>query len=220
MALILDLHPQNPQSRLLRQAAEAARQGSLLVYPTDTCYALGCVIAAKAAQDRLRQIRQLDVHHDLSLLFSGISQLTEYAKLDDRSFAVLKRVLPGPFTFLLPATHDVPRRLADPRRRTIGVRVPASAVVQGLLAELGEPLMSSTLLLPEAEHPLSDPLEIAEELGNRVDVLLSAGAGKTQCSTVVDLTVWPPQLLRRGLGDPGSLGVDWVSNGNLVDEGV
>lgn len=220
MALILDVHPQNPQARLLRQAVEQARAGGLLVYPTDTCYALGCRVTAKAAQERLRQIRQIDVHHDLSLLFSSISQVTEYAKLDDRSFAILKRVLPGPFTFVLPATHDVPRRLADPRRRSIGVRVPGAPVVQALLAELGEPLMSSTLQLPDDAHPLHDAAEIEAQVGSRVDVILRAGEGATQCSTVIDLGDWPPRLRRRGLGNPDLLGVELVSDGNPLEEEV
>lgn len=220
LTLILDVHPQTPQARLLRQAAEQARAGGLLVYPTDTCYALGCCMSAKAAQERLRQIRQLDVHHDLSLLFSSISQLTEYAKLDDRNFAILKRVLPGPFTFILPATHDVPRRLADPRRRSIGVRVPDAPVVQGLLGELGEPLMSSTLQLPGDSLPLHEVHEITDRIGNRVDVLLRAEDGKTQCSTVIDLSEWPPRLLRRGLGDPDSLGIELADTGNPIAEEV
>ncbi|WP_308388467.1 L-threonylcarbamoyladenylate synthase [Acidithiobacillus sp. AMEEHan] len=220
MALILDVHPQNPQARLLQQAVARARAGGLLVYPTDTCYALGCCIGAKTAQERLRQIRQLDVHHDLSLLFSSISQLTEYAKLDDRSFAIVKRVLPGPFTFILPATHDVPRRLADPRRRSIGVRVPDAPVVQGLLAELGEPLMSSTLQLPGDPLPLHEVHEIADRIGNRVDVFLRAEDGGTECSTVIDLCEWPPRLLRRGLGAPDSLGIDLAESGNPIAEEV
>ncbi|MEY2340755.1 L-threonylcarbamoyladenylate synthase [Acidithiobacillus sp. IBUN Pt1247-S3] len=220
LALILDVHPQNPQARLLRQAVEQARSGALLVYPTDTCYALGCRVTAKAAQERLRQIRQLDMHHDLSLLFSSISQLTEYAKLDDRSFAILKRVLPGPFTFILPATHDVPRRLADPRRRSIGVRVPDAPIVQTLLTDLGEPLMSSTLQLPHDAYPLHDATEIDKRVGSRVDVILRAGDGSTQCSTVIDLCDWPPRLLRRGLGDPDSLGIELTNDGNPPEEGV
>ncbi|WP_248885974.1 L-threonylcarbamoyladenylate synthase [Igneacidithiobacillus siniensis] len=220
LALILDLHPLNPQVRLIRRAVEQARADGLLVYPTDSCYALGCRISAKAAQDRLRQIRQLDVHHDLSLVFSSISQLTEYAKLDDRSFGILRRVLPGPFTFILPATHDVPRRLADPRRRSIGVRVPDAPILQTLLADLGEPLMSSTLQLPGEPDPLSDPEDIQEKVGSRVDVILLAGKGAMACSSVIDLCTWPPRLLRRGLGDPDLLGVPLQTGGNADEERV
>ena len=160
MALCVELHPVDPQPRLLAQAAEVLRGGGLLVYPTDTCYALGCTVAARESQERLRRIRQLDLQHDLSLLFSSISQLTDYAKLDDRAYALLRRILPGPYTFILPATRDVPRRLADPKKRSIGVRIPASPLCERLIAELGEPLMSSTLQLPGATAPLTDPDEI------------------------------------------------------------
>ena len=207
MALCVELHPVNPQPRLLAQAAEVLRGGGLLVYPTDTCYALGCTVAARESQERLRRIRQLDLQHDLSLLFSSISQLTDYAKLDDRAYALLRRILPGPYTFILPATRDVPRRLADPKKRSIGVRIPASPLCEGLIAELGEPLMSSTLQLPGAPAPLTDPDEICKTMGNQVDMVLLSGPGGVRCSTVVDLLQWPPRLLREGAGDPAALGL-------------
>ncbi|MBU2733522.1 L-threonylcarbamoyladenylate synthase [Acidithiobacillus ferridurans] len=210
MALCVELHPVNPQSRLLAQAAEVLRGGGLLVYPTDTCYALGCTVAARESQDRLRRIRQLDLQHDLSLLFSSISQLTDYAQLDDRAYALLRRILPGPYTFILPATRDVPRRLADPKKRSIGVRIPASPLCEGLIAELGEPLMSSTLQLPGASAPLTDPDEICTTMGNQVDMVLLSGLGGVRCSTVVDLLQWPPRLLREGAGDPAALGLGAV----------
>ncbi|WP_264318718.1 L-threonylcarbamoyladenylate synthase [Acidithiobacillus ferrooxidans] len=179
----------------------------MLVYPTDTCYALGCTVAARESQERLRRIRQLDLQHDLSLLFSSISQLTDYAQLDDRAYALLRRILPGPYTFILPATRDVPRRLADPKKRSIGVRIPASPLCEGLIAELGEPLMSSTLQLPGATAPLTDPDEICKTMGNQVDMVLLSGPGGVRCSTVVDLLQWPPRLLREGAGDPAALGL-------------
>ncbi|MBU2855741.1 threonylcarbamoyl-AMP synthase [Acidithiobacillus ferrooxidans] len=207
MALCVELHPVNPQPRLLAQAAEVLRGGGLLVYPTDTCYALGCTVAARESQERLRRIRQLDLQHDLSLLFSSISQLTDYAQLDDRAYALLRRILPGPYTFILPATRDVPRRLADPKKRSIGVRIPASPLCEGLIAELGEPLMSSTLQLPGAPAPLTDPDEICKTMGNQVDMVLLSGPGGVRCSTVVDLLQWPPRLLREGAGDPAALGL-------------
>ena len=210
MALCVELHPVNPQPRLLAQAVEVLREGGLLVYPTDTCYALGCTVAARESQERLRRIRQLDLQHDLSLLFSSISQLTDYAKLDDRAYALLRRILPGPYTFILPATRDVPRRLADPKKRSIGVRIPASPLCEGLIAELGEPLMSSTLQLPGATAPLTDPDEICETMGNQVDMVLLSGVGGVRCSTVVDLLQWPPRLLREGAGDPAALGLGAV----------
>ncbi|WP_163056217.1 L-threonylcarbamoyladenylate synthase [Acidithiobacillus ferrooxidans] len=207
MALCVELHPVNPQPRLLAQAAEVLRGGGLLVYPTDTCYALGCTVAARESQERLRRIRQLDLQHDLSLLFSSISQLTDYAQLDDRAYALLRRILPGPYTFILPATRDVPRRLADPKKRSIGVRIPASPLCEGLIAELGEPLMSSTLQLPGAPAPLTDPDEICKTMGSQVDMVLLSGPGGVRCSTVVDLLQWPPRLLREGAGDPAALGL-------------
>ncbi|MDD2746000.1 MAG: L-threonylcarbamoyladenylate synthase [Acidithiobacillus ferrooxidans] len=210
MALCVELHPVDPQPRLLAQAAEVLRGGGLLVYPTDTCYALGCTVAARESQERLRRIRQLDLQHDLSLLFSSISQLTDYAKLDDRAYALLRRTLPGPYTFILPATRDVPRRLADPKKRSIGVRIPASPLCERLIAELGEPLMSSTLQLPGATVPLTDPDEICETMGNQVDMVLLSGVGGVRCSTVVDLLQWPPRLLREGAGDPAALGLGAV----------
>ncbi len=210
MALCVELHPVDPQPRLLAQAAEVLRGGGLLVYPTDTCYALGCTVAARESQERLRRIRQLDLQHDLSLLFSSISQLTDYAKLDDRAYALLRRILPGPYTFILPATRDVPRRLADPKKRSIGVRIPASPLCERLIAELGEPLMSSTLQLPGATAPLTDPDEICETMGNQVDMVLLSGVGGVRCSTVVDLLQWPPRLLREGAGDPAALSLGAV----------
>ncbi len=139
MSSCVSVHPVNPQWRLLEPVLDVLRAGGLIVFPTDTCYALGCMVGARAAQERLRRIRQLDLQHDLSLLFPGIAQLAEYAKLDDRAFALLRKALPGPYTFILPATKDVPRRLADPKKRSIGVRIPAHPICEMLLAELGEP---------------------------------------------------------------------------------
>lgn len=207
MASCVEVHPVNPQLRLLEPALRVLRSGGLIVYPTDTCYALGCMIASREAQDRLRRIRQLDLQHDLSLLFSGIAQLAEYAKLDDRAFALVRKALPGPYTFILPATKDVPKRLADPKKRSIGVRIPAHPVCELLLREIGEPLMSSTLQLPKADFPMTDPDEICEALENQVDMLVLAGQGGKACSTVIDLLQWPPQLMRRGAGDPVPLGI-------------
>lgn len=210
MAPYVELHPVNPQPRLVAQAVAVLRAGGLLVYPTDTCYALGCMIAAREAQERLRRIRQLDAQHDFSLLFSSISQMAEYAKLDDRAYALLRKALPGPYTFILPATKDVPRRLADPRKRSIGVRIPDTPVCERLITDLGEPLMSSTLQLPGADAPLTDPDEICEVLGGQVDMVLLSGVGGVRCSTVVDLLEWPPRMLREGAGDLRSLGLGVV----------
>ncbi len=205
MAPCTQLHPVNPQSRLIAQAGDALRRGALLIYPTDSCYALGCCLRAKDAQDRLRHIRQLDIQHDLSLLFADLSQLSEYLKLDDRVYRLLRGLLPGPYTVILPATHDVPRRLADGKRRSIGARIPDSAICRALLTELGEPLMSSTLHLPGDDLPLHDPEVICARMEKRVDGILLGGEGSTICSTVLDCTVWPPQILREGLGDGTAL---------------
>ncbi len=200
VASCLHIHPDNPQDRLIDQAVDMANRGGLLVCPTDTCYALACRIDARAAQERLRLIRQLDVQHDLSLMFSSISQLSDYAKLDDRSFRLVRRLLPGPYTLVLPATRDVPRRLSCPQKRSIGVRIPGDPVCQALLARLGEPLMGSTLQLPGMELPLTDPDEICERTRQRVDLVLLGREGRQECSTVLDLCAWPPRVLRHGAG--------------------
>ena len=204
------LHPTNPQARLIAQAAQRIRDGALVAYPTDSTYALGCAIHARAAQDRLRQIRQLDVHHDLSLLFPSISQLSEYAKVDNQAFRILKHATPGPFTFILEASKDVPRKLADPKRKTIGMRIPAHPVCHALLVALGEPLMSSTLTLPGDDYPLTDPEDIASALDRQIDLLLDGGACGLESSTVVDLTDWPPRVLREGVGELAALGLQDV----------
>jgi len=205
MAPCLRLHPQNPQRRLIAQAVDGLRRGELLIYPTDSCYALGCCLWAKDAQDRLRRIRQLDIQHDLSLLFASLSQLSEYLKLDDRVYRLLRGLLPAPFTVILPATHDVPRRLAEGKRRSIGARIPDSAICRALLAELGEPLMSSTLHLPDEQLPLHEPEDICARMAGRVDGVLLGDVGSTVCSTIVDCTIWPPQVLREGLGERAAL---------------
>ncbi len=200
VASCLHIHPENPQARLVDQAVDMANRGGLLVCPTDTCYALMCRIDARSAQERLRLIRQLDVQHDLSLIFSSLSQLSDYAKLDDRSFRLVRRLLPGPYTLVLPATRDVPRRLSSPQKRSIGVRIPGDPICQALLARLGEPLMGSTLQLPGMEFPLVDPDDICERTGNRVDLVLLGRPGRRECSTILDFCVWPPKVLRRGAG--------------------
>lgn len=207
MTQYFQVHPRNPQQRLIRQAAERIRDGELIIYPTDSVYALGCAIHAHDAQERLRRLRQLDVYHDLSLLFPDISRLAEYAKVDNLAFRLLKQATPGPFTFILHATRDVPRKLADPRKKTIGIRIPEHPICHALLEALGEPLMSSTLQLPGDPLPLSDPEAIRARLDRQVDLILDGGAGGVEPSTVVDLTGWPPEILRHGQGDPQALGL-------------
>ena len=197
----LQIHPQNPQPRLIAQVVERLRQGQVIVYPTDSSYALGCQLGDKAAAERIRSIRQTDRQHNFTLVCRDLAEIATYAKVDNPRYRLLKSATPGPFTFILPATHEVPRRLQHPRRKTIGIRVPDHALVHALLTELGEPIMSSTLIMPGDEWPLSDMEEIEERLRHEVDLIIDAGAGHQQPTTVVDLTGDAPLLLRQGLGD-------------------
>lgn len=197
----LQIHPQNPQPRLIAQVVERLRQGQVIVYPTDSSYALGCQLGDKAAAERIRSIRQTDRQHNFTLVCRDLAEIATYAKVDNPRYRLLKSATPGPFTFILPATHEVPRRLQHPRRKTIGIRVPDHALVHALLTELGEPIMSSTLIMPGEAWPLSDMEEIEERLRHEVDLIIDAGAGQQQPTTVLDLTGDAPLLLRQGLGD-------------------
>ena len=181
--------------------------GGLIVYPTDSCYALGCQIGNKEAMERIRAIRQVDEHHHFTLVCRDLSEIAHHARVDNRAYRLLKSVTPGSYTFILHATREVPRRLQNPRRKTIGLRVPEHPVAQGLLAQLNEPLLSSTLLLPGDELPLNDAREIRERLEHQVDLVLDAGSCGIEMSTVVDLTGQQPQIVRIGKGDPGVFGV-------------
>ena len=201
MSRFLQIHPANPQPRLIAQAAECLREGAVIVYPTDSSYALGCQLGDKAAAERIRHIRQTDRHHNFTLVCRDLSEIATYAKVDNQRFRLLKAATPGPFTFILQATHEVPRRLQHPRRKTIGIRVPDNAIVRALLAELGEPIMSCTLILPGDEWPLSDPEEIEDRLANTVDLIVDGGPGQHEPTTVLDLTGDALQLIREGLGD-------------------
>jgi tRNA threonylcarbamoyl adenosine modification protein (Sua5/YciO/YrdC/YwlC family) len=194
------VHPTHPQRRLLGQAAEILRSGGVVVYPTDSTYALGCRIGEKEALERIRAIRTLDPLHHFTLVCRDLSELSNYARVDNASFRTLKRYTPGPFTFLLRASREVPRRLVHPKRRTIGLRVPDHVVARALLAELGEPLMSTSLILPGESVPLSDPGEIRERLERQVDLVIDGGAGGLVPTTVVDLTEPLPVVVRQGLG--------------------
>jgi tRNA threonylcarbamoyl adenosine modification protein (Sua5/YciO/YrdC/YwlC family) len=202
MALLIAIHPQNPQPRLVRQAIAAIRDGSVVVYPTDSSYALGCLIGDKEAMERIRSIRDVDVkQHNFTLVCRDLSEIARYARVDNVQYRTLRAFTPGPYTFLLEATREVPKRLQNARRRTIGIRVPDNAIVRMLLAELGEPIMSSTLLLPgEAQSP-TDPAEIKERLDHQVDVVIDGGSGGLEPSSVVDLTSGAPVIVRRGRGD-------------------
>jgi tRNA threonylcarbamoyl adenosine modification protein (Sua5/YciO/YrdC/YwlC family) len=201
MAFLISIHPQNPQLRLVRQAISAIRDGSVVVYPTDSSYALGCLIGDKEAMERIRRIRDADKNHNFTLVCRDLSEIARYARVDNSQYRLLKAFTPGPYTFLLEATREVPKRLQNPKRRTIGIRVPDNAIVRMLLAELGEPIMSSTLLLPGEEQSMTDPAEIKERLDHQVDLVIDGGSGGVEPSSVVDLTSGVPVVVRRGRGD-------------------
>jgi len=201
MSDYLSIHPENPQQRLIAKAAEIVRKGGVIAYPTDSVYAIGCHIGDKQAMDRIRSIRQVDKNHNFTLMCRDLSELASYARVDNSAFRSLKAQTPGPFTFILPATSEVPRRLMHPKRKTIGLRVPDSPIVQALLAELGEPMMSVTLIMPGDEYPLSDPYDIRAALEAHVDVLIDGGHCGLEPTTVVDMTGPAPEITRQGMGD-------------------
>ena len=205
MAEYLELHPIDPQPRLIRRAAELVRGGGLIAYPTDSCYALGWHMGDKHALERVRRIRQADRHHHFTLVCANLAEVGRFARLETWQFRMLRACLPGPYTFLLRATRATPRRLQHERRRTIGVRIPDHRVPQLLLAELGEPLMSSTLLLPADELPLTAGREIEARLGHEIDAVLDGGDCGIEPTTVVDLSVTPPLIVRTGKGPLGPI---------------
>jgi tRNA threonylcarbamoyl adenosine modification protein (Sua5/YciO/YrdC/YwlC family) len=205
--LRLELHPLNPQLRLIRQAVELLRTGGVIAYPTDSCYALGCHIGDKEALERIRRIREADRHHHFTLVCRDLTEIARYAKVDTRQFRMLKACTPGPYTFIMEATRETPRRLQHEKRRTIGIRVPDHEVPRLMLAELGEPIMSSTLMLPGDDQPLNDGTEIEARLANRVDALLDGGSCGLEPTTVVDLATWPPVVLRQGRGSLAPFGL-------------
>lgn len=201
MAQFFSIHPDNPQPRLIRQAVAIIQQGGLIAYPTDSAYALGCQIGDRLALDRIRAIRRLDKDHNFTLMCRDLSELATYAKVDNLTFRLLKQYTPGPFTFILEATSEVPRRLKHPKRKTIGLRVPQNAITLALLEELGAPLMTSTLLLPNDEYPLTDPYDIREILQHELELVIDGGFCGLEPTTVVDLTGEAPQVLRQGCGE-------------------
>lgn len=201
MAQLFEIHPQDPQLRLVRRAAEIMRGGGVIVYPTDSCYALGCHLGDKDAIERIRRIRDADRHHQFTLVCRDLSEIARYARVDNSQYRLLRKYTPGPYTFLLQATRETPKRLQNPKRRTIGIRVPDHAVPQALLAELGEPIMSSTLLLPGDELPLTNAGEIRDRLEHVIDAVLDAGNCGLEPTTVVDLAGEAPRIIRRGRGD-------------------
>lgn len=201
MSQFFQIHPDNPQKRLIDQAVQMLREGAVIVYPTDSGYALGCQIEDKQALDRIRAIRRLDDRHNFTLVCRDLSEISTYAKVDNTTYRLLKATTPGAYTFILDATREVPRRLQS-RRKTIGIRVPENNIVQALLDGIGEPLMSTTLILPGETIPESDPYEIRQSLEHAVDLIIDGGYGSFEPTTVVDLTGDVPEVVRRGLGDP------------------
>jgi len=196
-----EVHPKDPQPRLIRQAAEIIRQGGIVVYPTDSCYALGCHIGDKAAVERIARLRETDKHHNFTLVCSDLSEIATYARVSNQQYRTLKAFTPGPYTFILAATRETPKRLQNPKRRTIGIRVPDHPVPTLLLDELGEPLMSSTLLLPGDEVPMTDAREIQERLYHQVDAVIDGGNCGLEPTSVIDLEGPVPVVARRGKGD-------------------
>lgn len=200
MSQFFSIHPENPQARLVRQAVEIIRKGGIIVYPTDSAYALGCHIGDKKALDKIRQIRQLDKNHNFTLMCRDLSELSVYARVDNQTYRSLKAHTPGPYTFILEATSEVPRRLMHAKRKTIGLRVPENAIALALLEDLGEPIMSVTLIMPGDEYPLTDPYDIRDLLEHHVDLVVEGGYCGLEPTTVVDLTGEAPDVTRQGMG--------------------
>lgn len=208
MSQFFTIHPDNPNPRLIRQAAEVLRDGGIVVYPTDSSYALGCHLDDKDAVTRIRQIRGLDEQHNMTLMCRDLSEISRYAQVDNAKFRLLKSNTPGSYTFILRATKEVPRRLQHPKRSTIGIRVPDHRVALALLEELGEPMCSSTLILPDQEGPLNDAVQIRDLLEKRVELVIDSGAVGLDFTTVIDLTGEVPVLLRRGKGGVEPFGIE------------
>ncbi|MDR6987381.1 tRNA threonylcarbamoyl adenosine modification protein (Sua5/YciO/YrdC/YwlC family) [Paenarthrobacter nitroguajacolicus] len=202
MARFFDVHPEDPQPRAIGQVVNMLQGGGLIAYPTDSCYALGAQIGNRDALDRIRAIRHLDDKHHFTLVCKDFAQMGQFVMLDNDIFRSIKAVTPGSYTFILPATREVPKRLLHPKKKTVGVRIPDHRVVQALLAELGEPLLSSTLLLPDEEEPLTQGWEIKERLDNQVDGVIDAGDTGSEPTTVIDFSSGVAEVVRRGTGDP------------------
>jgi tRNA threonylcarbamoyl adenosine modification protein (Sua5/YciO/YrdC/YwlC family) len=200
MAQLFSIHPENPQSRLVSKAVDTIRKGGLVAYPTDSAYALGCHIGDKLALDRIRGIRQLDKDHNFTLVCRDLSEIATYAKVNNQAFRMIKACTPGPFTFILEATSETPRRLKHPKRKTIGLRVPNNPIALALLEELNEPMMSSTLILPGDEQPLTDPYDIRDTLEHQLELVIDGGFCGMEATTVVDMTGEEPVITRQGVG--------------------
>ncbi|MYR40813.1 threonylcarbamoyl-AMP synthase [Streptomyces sp. SID5910] len=196
------MHPDNPQPRSIAQIADSVRAGALIAYPTDSCYALGCRLGSRDGTDRIRSIRHLDNRHHFTLVCQDFAQLGQFVQIDNDVFRAIKASTPGSYTFILPATREVPRMLQHPKKKTVGVRIPDHVVTQALLAELGEPLLSSTLLLPDEEEPMTQGWEIKDRLDHVVDAVIDSGECGTEPTTVVDFSGGEAEIVRRGAGDP------------------
>jgi len=205
MASIVEIHPVDPQPRRIAQVVSAIRDGGLIAYPTDSSYALGCQIGDKKAMDRIHRIRQTDKNHNFTLVVRDLSEISLYARVDNWAYRLLKSLTPGPYTLILQATREVPKRLQNPRRRTIGLRVPDHPIVAALLDALGEPIMSSTLSLPGDDMPLTDPYEIDRRIGHEIELVVDAGPTGIEPTTVIDLSGGSVEILRKGRGDISSL---------------
>ena len=206
MARLVEIHPTNPQPRLIAEVVATIRSGGLIAYPTDSSYAFGCHIGDKRAMDRIRRIRETEKNHNFTLVCTDLSEISLYAKVDNWAYRLLKSLTPGPYTFILEATREVPKRLQNPKRRTIGLRVPDNQIVHDMLKSLGEPIMSSTLLLPGDELPLTDVYEIDERIGNQIEMIVDGGPAGVEPTTVIDLSGGTVEVLRQGRGDVSSLG--------------
>ena len=199
------IHPENPQPRLIEQVADLLRKDQLIIYPTDTSYAFGCRLGAKDALDKLKQIRELDDKHQFTLLCRDLSEIANYAVVDNIQFKQLKALTPAPITFILNATKDVPKKLAHAKKKTIGIRVPSNPIAQVLLEAMDEPILTSSLILPNRDDILDDPFEIEDLLGNQIDALINAGVKTTKLTTIVDMTGSQPEIIRQGAADVDSL---------------
>lgn len=202
MSQFFHLHPDNPQKRLIVQACDIIRKGGLVVYPTDSGYALGCHIGDKTAMDKIRRLRQVDDNHNFTLVCRDLSELSVYAKVNNSVFRAIKAHTPGAYTFILPATKEVPRRLQHAKRKTIGLRIPQNNIALALLEELNEPLMSSTLIMPDELMPLTDPEDIVDRIGKQVDLVIDGGFGSLEPTTVIEFIDDIPEIIRVGMGDP------------------
>lgn len=208
MARYLTIHPDDPQQRLLAQAADVVRQGGVVAIPTDSCYALGCHLGDKNAVERIRRIRDVDERHHLTLMCRDLSEIAQFARVDNAQYRLLKATTPGSYTFILEGTKELPRRVLHPKRKTIGLRVPAHKGALALLAELGEPLLTSTLTLPGDEAPLTEGWEIQDRLNDHLELILDGGHCGTEPTTVIDLTRLPPELIRTGRGPLAPFGLE------------